>query len=76
MQTSGNGQTQAPLLAKYQGQDIWLTRAFFLEHKRTNSQAKHMDFRNIQFDSDILHQWYSTWGTRNPGVREDILGGK
>jgi hypothetical protein len=22
-----------------------------------------------------LHQWYSTWGTRTPGVREDILRG-
>jgi hypothetical protein len=24
---------------------------------------------------NTLHQWYSAWGTRTPGVREDILGG-
>jgi hypothetical protein len=23
-----------------------------------------------------LSLWYSTWGTRTPGVREDILGGR
>jgi hypothetical protein len=22
-----------------------------------------------------VEQWYSTWGTRTPGVRGDILGG-